>query len=311
MTGRSPSTPRNPSGRTVAKHGLSGPEIDRHSAALHFMELYCRRDRRSRLWWVSVPKGLDRKFIATIQKRITKLQGLFGLWKYSAWVFETRGGLHAHISFVGDADGEIADALRRSEIFGDLIKVAPVTNPTGLVRRYLAKERTPQAGFRRQHMLGGRVRGAHYLAGGGDRVRLSRELERDGIQAGYIEPWQHTNAKRQPQRKPYRPRRLLRTAPRLAGQIPLLPEIEQLPSRLHQFGGGKIPPAVALEIDHRRNSHGLSQRDLAAKIGISQGQYANACRGHDSLSGFAVRVINRRIERTSNFQIFRAPKDIA
>jgi hypothetical protein len=137
-------------------------------------------------------------------------------------------------------------------------------------------------------MLGGRIKGAHYLPGGGDRVRLSRELERDGVVAGYIEPWRHTNARRQTQRKPYRPRRLLRTAPRLAGQIPLLPEIEQPPSRLHQFGGGKVPPAVALEIEHRRNWHGLSQRELAARIGVSQSQYANACRGHDSISAFCV-----------------------
>jgi len=45
-------------------------------------------------------------------------------------------------------------------------------------------------------MLGGRISGSHRLPGGGDRVRLSRELERDAIEAGYVEPWRHTNAKR-------------------------------------------------------------------------------------------------------------------
>jgi hypothetical protein len=251
------------------------------------MDLHCR-SRRSKIWWISVAKCSDREVISTIQKRITKLQGLHDLPKYSVWIFETLGGIHAHIMFVGDADGKIARALQRSEILGEALQIDPVTDPSGLVRKYLAKERTPQAGFRRQHLLGGRIKGGHYLAGGGDHVRLSRDLERDGIEAGHIEPWQHTNAKRVTQRKSYRPRRLNRTAIRLSGQMALLPEIERPVSRLHQFGGGYVPPAVALEIEHLRNQSGLTQRELAARIGVSQSQYANARRGHDPLSAFAV-----------------------
>jgi hypothetical protein len=77
-------------------------------------------------------------------------------------------------------------------------------------------------------MLGGRLKGSHRLPGGGDRVRLSRGLERDAIDAGYVAPWQHTNAKRSTERKPYRLRRLShRKAPRLAGQLSLFPEIER------------------------------------------------------------------------------------
>src|SRR5262245_1745202 len=71
-------------------------------------------------------------------------------------------------------------------------------------RKYLAKERTPQAGYRRSHMFGGRLAGSHRLPGGGDRVRLSRELERDSIEASYVEPWRRTNARRSLERKPYR-----------------------------------------------------------------------------------------------------------
>jgi len=74
--------------------------------------------------------------------------------------------------------------------------IAPSDN-NGLARKYLAKERTPQAGYRRAHTLGGRIVGSHRLPGGGDRVRLSRELERDAIEAGYVQPWQHTNASEQ------------------------------------------------------------------------------------------------------------------
>jgi hypothetical protein len=42
------------------------------------------------------------------------------------------------------------------------------------------------------------------------------------------------------------------------------------------------PPAP----DQRQ--HGLSQVQFAARLGISQGQCANAIRGHDPISSFAV-----------------------
>jgi hypothetical protein len=201
ILGRSLSTPT----RTVAKHGISGPEIERLDGAVQFMQKHCR-SRRARLWWATVNKDSTRNDIAVIQKRITRLQVVENLPPYNATTFETRGGLHAHIIFIGNAG--IARRLESSSAFGDIIKTAPVTDPGGLTRRYLAKERTPQAGYRREHILGGRIKGSHRLPGGGDRVRLSRELERDAIEAGYVEAWQHTNAKRslsrrKPHRRPY------------------------------------------------------------------------------------------------------------
>jgi hypothetical protein len=97
---------------------------------------------------------------------------------------------------------EIADCLTRAA-FGHAIRVDRVTDPERLARKYLTKERTPQAGYRRSHVLGGRLKGSHHHPGSGDRVRLSRRLERDAIEAGAIEPWQHSNAKRSVERKPY------------------------------------------------------------------------------------------------------------
>jgi hypothetical protein len=122
-------------------------------------------------------------------------------------------------------------------------------------------------------------------AGGGDRVRLSRELERDAIDAGYVEPWRHTNARRSSGRKSYRPRPLTHKAPCEAGQILLLP-LKPI-ARLRDFGGGIMPPAVALEVEFRRGQLGLSQQQLVTIIGRSQGQYSNAIRGHDPISGTA------------------------
>lgn len=189
--------------RTAATHGITGPELTRLNNAVRFMELHCQR-RRCGLWLVTTAKSTSRLLIADIWKRITRLQTTSRLPPYSVITFESRNGLHAHIVFIGTR--EIWHRLKGSKQFGELIDVRPVTDRAVLVRGYLAKERTPQAGYRRPHMLGGRVRGSHRLPDGGDRVRLSRLLERDAIEAEFVQPWRHTNAKRSAARKPYRPR---------------------------------------------------------------------------------------------------------
>jgi hypothetical protein len=186
--------------RTTAPHGITGPEIERLSGAVRFMTLHCRP--RSGLWLATTNKGAARSAIADIWKRITRLQAKYDLPAYSVAVFETRGGLHAHITFIGTRD--IARCLQSSSVFA--IDVRPVTDPNGLARKYLSKERTPQAGYGREHLLGGRLRGSHRLEGGGDRVRLSRALERDAIADGYVDAWQHSNAKRSPETRRHRPR---------------------------------------------------------------------------------------------------------
>ncbi len=160
--------------RTVAKHGVTGAELRRFNGACHQMQRATRS--QGELWWLSTPQ-------------------------YSVWIFETRPELHAHILFVGNRS--VADILRQSRLC-IAAKIEPVTNIEGL-KKYLAKERTPEAGYRRRD-LGGRIRGSHRLPGGGDRVRLSRQLERDAIEAGLVDRWKHTNAKRSTQRKDYRPR---------------------------------------------------------------------------------------------------------
>jgi hypothetical protein len=263
---------------------MSGDEINRLSGAMRFMKLH---QGRSRLWFATTDKGTSRPLIADICKRITRLQDQFNLVKY--WIAVLEGGsgrLHAHIVFTGNS--EVVHRLNRSAAFGGILHIRRVTDAGRLVRGYLAKERTPQAGYGRNHLLGGRLRGSHRLDGGGDRVRLSEALERDAIAARHIEPWQHSNAQRSGKRKPYRPRRLMRTALRPSGQIPLLPEFERPVARLCEFGAGFIPPAVALQLEFRRKQLGLSQVQFASRLGISQGQYANAIRGHDPISAFAV-----------------------
>lgn len=274
--------------RTARPHGLSPKELNRLDGAVRLMQLYCSPRRNIRLWKADLRKGAGRQVSADVWKRITKQQRRRGLLAYSVLVFEPDdAGLHAHIIYVGDA--EIEAHLRGSAAFAGMFEVPDaiklVGDPRGLTLGYFAKTRTPQAGWRRTD-LGGRLRGSHKIPGGGDRVRPSRDLERDAIEAEYIEPWQHTYARRSEERKPYRVRALTRRAPKPAGQIPLL-DLRPV-ARLRDFGGGLIPPAVAIEIEFRRKCLGVSQRQLGRMIGRSQGQYANAIRGHDPMSSIAI-----------------------
>jgi len=193
--------------RTAATWGITGPELNRLANAVRLMELHCEHCehcQRSRvdLWLATTARATPRDVIADIWKRVTRLQGNYGIRQYSVITFEKGGGIHAHIMFLGTRD--IAQRLKQSRRFGETLDIRPVTDSNGLTRKYLAKERTPQAGNRRSHMFGGRLAGSHRLPGGGDRVRLSRELERDSIEASYVEPWRRTNARRSLERKPYR-----------------------------------------------------------------------------------------------------------
>jgi len=138
---------------------MTGAELARLNSVVRFMELH--RRPKSGLWCLHTNKDTPRSTISDIQKRITRLQIEHGLRPYNVTTFETRGGLHAHIVFLGNR--EILERLKSSMAFGEFIKVDPVTDPVGLVRKYLAKERTPQAGYARHHMLGGRLRGSHRL----------------------------------------------------------------------------------------------------------------------------------------------------
>jgi hypothetical protein len=132
--------------------------------------------------------------------------------------------------------------------------------------------------------------GAHKLNDGEqwDRVRLSAELYRDALEAGLIQDWPRTNSKRKSDRKERRLQRLYsKKAPCLSGQILLFPGMKPV-ARLQSFGGGIVPPAVATEIEFRRRQHGFSQRELAERIGRTQGQLSNALRGHDPMSAASV-----------------------
>ncbi|WP_166298295.1 hypothetical protein [Bradyrhizobium sp. 2S1] len=124
--------------RTVAPHGITGAELRRLSGAVHQM-----RKTGGELWWVSAPKGSTRDGIAAVLKRISRLQSDQGLPKYATSVFETRPAFHVHAIFVGNSS--VAADLNRSAVCRGC-HIARVTDADGLTKKYLAKERTPQAG---------------------------------------------------------------------------------------------------------------------------------------------------------------------
>lgn len=276
--------------RSVARYdnGLSTQECQRIDGSVAFMQKAIGRSRTIGLHWVSVAKPTKGKTVRTladdIWKRIRRLQIDAGLKPYIVIVRETKG---PHLVYLGS--DEIEGRLQRHRFDGD-VQFDPVTDPLKLRRGYLVKERTSQANYKRQQFFkGGRIKGSHELPGGGDRVRLSGELERDAIAAGYIDPWRKTNARRTPAtaRKDYRKRPIVKRACQLSGQIALLPEIERPVTRLRDFNGGKVPPNVAREIEFRRKQLGLQQWFLCHYIGIKQPTYSNAMAGRFPLSQFA------------------------
>lgn len=276
--------------KTTAKHGLTGPECKRWSSALHWMAKRCRKGQRLSYAVVKLSeKGTIHDAIGRFRSTVTKLQGELGLPKYSGLLIETLGGIHGNIVYV--TTDEMDDRLK-ARCFHANVHIQPVTELEKLARGYLLKERTPQANYKRQHFfLGGRVSQSHRLEGGGDRVRLSEDLKHDAIEANYVEPWPRDNSKRSDKRKLMRLRVTgpQARAPKPSGQIPLLPELERPVSRLHDYFGGAMPKAVALECEHRRKRYGLSQDQLAGLVGVSQPTYANAIAGRFGLSPFAAR----------------------
>src|SRR5262249_11092826 len=106
--------------RTTATWGITGPELERLSGSIRFMESRCRCSQVG-LWLLTTNRNALRPLIANVWKRITRLQGIYRLLRYSVTTFESRGGLHAHITFIGTHD--IANRLKASKQFGDLIDI--------------------------------------------------------------------------------------------------------------------------------------------------------------------------------------------
>ena len=262
--------------------------------------------QRKQIWLATLGDGLielnhdtSRNIIAMFEGRLATLQKKHGLNQYRVSVHECARGLHAHILFLGNKN--IISQLQHSSAFGQFLDVRSVYDLDGLARRYLVKERTPQAQYAVGHMLhGSRSAGSHKLPGGGDRVRLSEMLRYDATAAGYVQPWKKTNAKRCAERKPYRRRPIVKwKALQPTGQLELFPEIADQPTRLKNFNAGTLSPSVALELEFHRRQCGLSQRELGKLAGLSQPQIANVVHGRFGLSRSATNRLKEALEQVA------------
>jgi hypothetical protein len=254
--------------------------------------------------------GEARREFSRFQSQLVQAQKRAGFPQYAAYALEVTGGLHENVIFIGDE--RLARKLCRSfscymqSGYGHGLgySMQPAGDPVHLASHYLAKERTVQANYALGWSWGSRERGSHRMEGGGDRVRLSSALKKDGIAAGAIEPWQATNARR----SPFVTSRITATATAMkkspetamkpVGQLSLFPELERPITRLTAFTAGVLSPSASLELEHRRKRLGLSQSQLGKISGLSQPQIANAVHGRFGLSRQAANRIKATLFST-------------
>lgn len=274
--------------RTAVKHGLSRPELERIAEAAKHLRSGARR-RGRQVYAISVAPGTPDTTRRYFEQRLTTIQGQAGLPKL--WYRVTETSPHLHFHYCALVNEKVIKRLEGSAKFnaatadgiGRVFHFKQITNDAGW--RYLTKEATPQAAFHNPIVWQKRPKGSHRLPGDdvADRVAVSADL------AKLLPAWKRTYGQ-ETNKRDYPLRRLHpKKAPRFTDQVVLPfiePQVRRPVARLHDFGGGWIPPAVADEIEFKRHQKGWSQRDLALRCGIKQPQLANALRGHDPLSAW-------------------------
>jgi hypothetical protein len=206
--------------------------------------------------------------IATEQRRN-------GFPAFMVEVLEGEPKLHSNI--IAPLPRDAAKRIARSKAYSGYVDMKSVTVAAGGMvglRDYLLKEATPQAAFKKAFR---RNKGSHLLEGGGDRVRLSEEFEAALLAEGRIEPYNRTYASRALSPRP------ISTDNTVQKQIEALPAPTSppiassitAPAQLSlQFD---VPPVPLLQlVEATRIERGLSQRAVAAKLGMKQPGYSNA-----------------------------------
>jgi hypothetical protein len=265
--------------RTIARsrNGMSGDERKMLTEAIHRM----RRAGRSLIHITVEAHDASehevRRRIARVKADFGQIQVRAGDPRHMVEVLESSPNVHAHITGPtpkGHRPEHIIVRLKRSKVYGDGIEGGAVYDAAGLVN-YLCKEATTQARYAACNSFR-RNKGSHKLGdGGGDRVRLSKQLEADLLGEGIIERRTRTYRKRL---KP--PSRDLVEA----HQLLLFPQLGKPVSRIHDFSRGIAPPTVSLELEFHRKRRGLTQAQLASLIGISRPQLANFTAGRFGLA---------------------------
>ena len=277
---------------TAERHGITWPEIKRISDGFHHMRTVARNNGW-RVCRVDCAPCADTKYF---EQRLTSFQGRAGVAKLWLRVTETQPNVHFH--YVVLVNDQVLARCEGSTKFNDVtagggrvFHLEEIRDNNGW--RYLTKEATSQARFRNRVVWTNPRRGPYRLPGDdiADRVVVSAAL------APHVDPWKR-RYRRHKAENDYpadrqKPRLTDKRAPKPADQVVLPftePQVRRPVARLRDFGGGRVPPVVAEEIEFRRHQLGWSQRELARRCCISQPQLANALRAHDPLSSW---VTNR------------------
>lgn len=284
--------------RTVARYrnGLAKAEIILASDALHFL----RETRRPLVWLVleahDEGEHSARWLADRLKNDVGQIQRRFGAPRYVVELLEGACAVHSNLILPvprGLAARSLIERVARSGVYGDHAKGQLVRDVDGLMG-YLSKEATPEAHFAFGYQFR-REKGSHPLGdGGGDRVRLSRDLEHDMLAAGKMQPRTRTYRKRGLVQAPEPIRRPVEVVEPASGvvpdpvQLPLFPHIERRAIRLRDLAHGRAPITAAQEMRVRRLRAGWTQAALAERIGVSRSHLVNFERGRFGLSGQAV-----------------------
>jgi hypothetical protein len=285
--------------RTTKPNGQHPEEVRRLSEATHFIE------RRGRSAFVTIESEIEidapddtvRGVADKVKNHIVTFQRRNGCPAYWVEVLEPRPRLHVHL-IAAAPDRRLRsmiDSLSSSSLFGERLEAKRVYDMTGLAH-YLSKLATPQA-----HYAAGfafrRVPGSHRMEG--DRVRLSRELERDLIDRGSIRPFARTYARRLPKAPALLAEIEVRYRDNLFDDQPLpvlsapqRPTTPTTPPRKRQ----KIEPP-SLQMDYPPTvadllaGLGPTHEAIAERVGLSRPQVTNVIVGRFGVS----RPVARRV----------------
>jgi hypothetical protein len=254
--------------RTARNYGLSHLELEWLSAAVHYLRRWpsVRVDLEAHGEPELVVRTLSRKLksdLALYQKRA----GFRRVLWFEVW--EGKPNVHAHIVAAmpsADAVGRLIERLYASSIYGPNICAQPIHDWRGTFT-YLAKEATPQAWGKANKSFHRVLKANRGKPVSGDRVKTSGALEAAIVKGGKVQPRTRTYAKLPPPPKP---------------EAPIQPIQLALPIA--------APPAPFLHlVEVTRKELGLSQREVAQRLGIRQPQYSNSIvRGHDKLGPWAM-----------------------
>lgn len=300
-------------GRTVEKNFISWEEVCRaNGGAKTLLDLVFEIDDPAiDIFWAvvaddvkSLPNGEARAVFSQVKTRIVRFQERAGLPQTWLGIYETKGGLHMNLIFIGTVKIARSVACEFRQCFrsgyGKKRAIQRSYEPFELVRYTALKEASPRT---RRSFGESSEKGTYPMEGGGDRVILSPALRDIATSRGHVRPWKRTNNSTKPQSEDKRRTRHaaarvketkqatdieMPKAPENAikqiGQLLLFPELGKPVIRVRDYHAGKPSPSVAIELEYRRRTLGFSQREIARRAGITQGAYANAIRGHDGLS---------------------------